>query len=69
MERFRTRLGSSNYFSPVTADDTYNLAGHHVIQTGYENLSVLRRENSKSIWFPGPCAFVRHLGEAGHCML
>ena len=69
MERFCTRLASSKFFSPVTADDTYNIAGHYLVQTGYENLSVLRKENSKSPWFPGPCAFVRHLGEADHCML
>ena len=68
-ERFCTRLASSKYFSPVTADHTYNLAGHYLVQTGHENLSVLRRENSKSPWFPGPCAFVRYLGEADHGML
>ena len=69
MKRFCTRLASSKYFSPVTADDTYNIAGHYLVQTGYENLSVLRRANSKSPWFPGPCAFVRYLGEVDHCML
>ena len=69
MERFCTRLASSNYFSPVTADNTYNIAGHYLVQTGYENLPVLRRENSKYSWFPGPCTFVRHVGEADHCML
>ena len=57
------------YFSPVTAHGTYNIAGHYLVQTVYENLSVLRRENSKSHWFPGPCTFVRHLGEADHRML
>ena len=68
MERF-TRLESSKYFSLVTADGTYNIARHYLVQTEYENSSVLRRENSKSPSFPGPCAFVRQLGEADQCIL
>ena len=72
MERFCTRLASSKYFSPVIADDTCHIAGHYLVQTTHqknENSSVLRRENLKSPWFPDPCAFVRHLGEADHYML
>ena len=25
----------AQYFSPVTADDTYDIARHYVLQTGY----------------------------------
>ena len=69
MEHFCTRLASNKYFSPLTADDTYNITMHYLVQTGHENLSVQRRETSKSPWFPGPCAFVRHVREADHRML
>ena len=30
-ERFCRRLPSSKYFSPGTADDTYNIAGHYLV--------------------------------------
>ena len=69
MECFYTRLALSKYFSPVNVDDTYNIAKHYFVQTGYENLSVPRRQNSESPLFPGPCEFVRHLEEVDHHML
>ena len=69
MERFCTRLASSKYFSPAIADGTCNITKHYLVKRVYENVSVLRRENSRSPWFPGPCAFVKHLREADHCML
>ena len=63
------RLASSKYFSPVTADDTYNIAGHYLVQTGYENLSDPRKENSEPPCFSGRCTFVRRIRDADCCML
>ena len=69
MERFCTRLPSSKYCLPVTADDPNNIAENYLVQIGYENLYVLKRDDSKSPCFQGPCAFVRHLGETDYRML
>ena len=49
-----------NCVSPVPADTTYQVAGHYLMQTAYENLSVLQRDNLKSQWFPGVCMLHRH---------
>ena len=69
IERFCTRLAPGNYFSPLAADDTYNIAEHYLVQTVYENLAVLRRDSLTSPWFPGPVSFVRNVAEDDHRIL
>ena len=49
----------SNYFSPLSTDTTYQIAQHYLTQTAYENLSVLRIDTLKGLWFPGVCMLHR----------
>ena len=32
----------------------------------YKNLAVVKRDTEKSLWFPGPSAFMRNLSEKEH---
>lgn len=66
VSRFCTYVAPANFFSPLSADDTFNVANHYLVQTVYQNLSVLNTYTLKHPWFPGPCAFVRNIGEAEH---
>ena len=49
----------SDYISPLSTDTTYQIAEHYFTQTGYENLSVLRRDTLKNPWLPGVCILHR----------
>ena len=49
----------SDCISPLSTDTTYQIAEHYFTQTGYENLSVLRRDTLKNPWLPGVCMLHR----------
>ena len=55
LNRFCTINVLSKYFSLLSTYTTYQIAEHYIKQTAYENLSVLRRDTLKSLWFPGVC--------------
>ena len=66
ISRFCIYNAPSNFFGPLSADDTYSVANYYLVQTVYQNLSVVQRDTLKSSWFPGPCSFVRQTGEEEH---
>ena len=63
---FSTYNAPSNIFSSLSVDDTYSVANHYLVQTVYQNLSVVQRDTLKSIWFPRSRSFVRQTGEEEH---
>ena len=63
ISRFCTYGVPSNFFSPLSADDTYSVANHYLVQIVYQNLPVVQRDTLKSPWFPRRCSFVRQTGE------
>ena len=69
ISRFCTFNSPCNYFSPLSADDTYNIGSHYLVQTVYRNLSIVDRETLKSPWFQGPCSLVRSTTEDEHRLL
>ena len=69
ISRFCTDKAPSNFFSLLSADDTCSVANHYLMQTVYQNLSVVERDTLKSLWFPRPCFFVRNTGEEEHRLL
>ena len=60
IERFCTKKANPRETSPLCADTTFNIAEFLVMQTTYQQLSVIRRDNLKHPWFPGPIAFHRN---------
>ena len=64
VERFCTKKANARETSPLCADTTFNIAEYLVTQTTYQQLSVIRRDNLKHPWFPGPIAFHRNQKQA-----
>ena len=69
ISRFCIYNAPSNFFSPLSADNTYSVANHYLVQTVYQNLSVVQRDTLKSPWFPRPCSFVQQTVEEEHRLL
>ena len=69
ISRFSTYNASLNFFSPLSADDTYSVSNHYLVQIVYQNLSIAQRGTLKSPWSPGPCSFVRQTDEEEHRLL
>ena len=69
ISRFCTYNVPSNFFSPLSADDTYSVPNHYLVQTVYQNLSVVQRDTLKSTWFSGSCSFDRQTGKEEHRLL
>lgn len=59
IERFCTKKANPRETSTLCTDTTFNIAEFLVTQTTYQQLSVIRRDNLKHPWFPGPIAFHR----------
>ena len=59
VERFCTTKANPQETSPLCADTTCNVSEYLVTQTTYQRLSVIRRDNLKHHWFPGPIVFHR----------
>ena len=59
VERFCTTKANPRETSPLCADTTFNISEYLVTQTTYQQLSVIRRDNLKHPWFPGPIVFHR----------
>ena len=60
VERFCTTKANPRETSPLCADTTFNISEYLVTQTTYQQLSVVRRDNLKHPWFPGPIVFHRN---------
>jgi hypothetical protein len=57
VEWFCTEKANPRETSPLCADTTFNITEYLVTQTTYQQLSVIRRDNLKHPWFPGPIVF------------
>ena len=66
IERFYSNKFPILYFSTSPANGTYNIANLYLIQAVCKNLAVVKRDTEKSLWFPGPSAFVQNLLEKEH---
>ena len=66
IERFCSNKFPTLYFSTLPASGTYSIAYLYLIQAVYKNLAVVKRDTEKSLWFPGPSAFVQNLLEKEH---
>lgn len=61
IERFFTNESAPTSFRSILAvDTTFNIGGHYVTQTTYQNLSLLRKDTLKPPWFPGSVLIHRH---------
>ena len=64
IERFCINtLAPTSFHSILAVDTTYNIGGHYVTQTTYQNLSLFRKDTLKAPWFPGPVLIHRHQEE------
>ena len=64
IERFCTNtLAPTSFRSILAVDTTYDIGGHYVTQTTYQNLSLFRKDTLKAPWFPGPVLIHRHQEE------
>ena len=60
---------NDDIFSVLSIDTTFNIAEYYKTETAFKYLSIVHKDSSKHLWFPGPLLAHRDKGKMDYSFL